>query len=399
MTTSRCDVFSLEMDDDLRIPGSMVSGFVDINLSRAFEKKVKEVSVMLVGEVTTRVSQTGFDTSTSEEERKSFIEQRTSLWELEKSPPPFSSSSDSNILSIPFAFEIPDESLPPSFWCSTAEGCAFVKYFVKVTAFRDAWYNSNVSISRPFPFTPFDDSVLLTDSAISCAARGKHTAQKLMRKGALFGGRGKVEVDFFVPGLPVMPQLQSIPVTVAIRCFSKPLSSSHSKDPSKFTFPKPPACPREIALYLTCVCDIRAQHYEVTSIASQKPIGCFGKPAKRLPDDALAERVRVAVEEPVWYPDEQNSKEGRWGQAVELSTEVVLCCSSSFDVDILKVNYQLDLKISFDGFDNELEMTIPLGPVSSGLYRDQPHDHLPKLDLPPGYWEVVQVVEGKSAAQ
>lgn len=140
-----------------------------------------------------------------------------------------------------------------------------------------------------------------------------------------------------MPELSVIPQLRSIPVTVAIRCFSKPLPVSHSRDPSKFTFPKPPACPREMALYLTCICDIRAQHYEVTSVSSQKPIGTFGKPAKRLSDDVLAERVCVVTKQPTWYPDEQNPKEGRWGQAVELSSEIVLCCSASFDVDILKV--------------------------------------------------------------
>lgn len=55
MINTTSDVMSLEMDDELRIPGSMVSGFVDINLTRTFEKKIKEVSVMLVGEVTTCV--------------------------------------------------------------------------------------------------------------------------------------------------------------------------------------------------------------------------------------------------------------------------------------------------------------------------------------------------------
>ncbi|KZT38039.1 hypothetical protein SISSUDRAFT_1062329 [Sistotremastrum suecicum HHB10207 ss-3] len=385
------DGISLEYDRRLKKPGSIIRGVVKVDDQTVRQKGIEEVTIELIGRVKSAVVVSSRDGDTVYKEQHVFLHRKLTLWRIADLP----SKENNGIRTLPFAFDLPadDPSLPPSYSCQAGKSAGSVGYFVKITARKSAWYKFKLQIYAPFPFRPFD---LNPPPALDLARTHHFKKETQMRKGIMFGAQAKVAGFIQLPNAPSFTPFQDIPVLIQIHCYSKPLPSSCSSDPSTFNFPLPPTSPDALNLTLQCRVTLTAKGKTRNHLNDINPVGGFGDSVWNA--GVALPRVERVIGQPRWTTDspdddKKKAKEGRWFQEVTFKSSFNLNkCPPSIDAGILITQYVLQLKVTFAGMMNVFVMHVDIGNVSSGIYSPEESSErgiASRWDLPPFYWEII----------
>ncbi|KZT38032.1 hypothetical protein SISSUDRAFT_1047624 [Sistotremastrum suecicum HHB10207 ss-3] len=386
------DGISLEYDRRLKKPGSIVRGIVKVNDQTVRQKGIEEVTIELIGRVKAAVVISTGDGDTVYNEQHIFLHRKSTLWRTSDVRP----NENNGIRTLPFAFDLPanDPNLPPSYSCRAGKSAGSVGYFIKIVARNSAWYKFKLQIYAPFPFRPFD---LNPPPALDLARTHYFKKETQMRKGIMFGAQAKVIGFMKLPRATLLTPFQEIPVLIHLQCYSKPLPSSCSSNPSSFDFPLPPTSPDALSLTLQCCVTLHAKgrtHNHPNNICA---VGGFGDSVCNA--GVALPKVQCMIGQPQWETDSPNdtknpAKEGRWFQEVIFKSSFNLNkCPPSIDTGLLTTQYALQLKVTFGGIRNVFIMLVKLGNVSSGIYsfdeESSERGLASRWDLPPFYWEVV----------
>ncbi|KZS88652.1 hypothetical protein SISNIDRAFT_489894 [Sistotremastrum niveocremeum HHB9708] len=386
------DGISLEYDRRLKKPGSIVRGVVKVNDQTVRQKGIEEVTIELIGRVKAAVVISSRDGDTVYKEQHVFLQRKLTLWRVSDLPP----KENNSIRTLPFAFDLPldDPNMPPSYSCQAGKSAGSVGYFVKIIARKSAWYKFKLQIYAPFPFRPFD---LNPPPALDLARTRYYKKETQMRKGIMFGAQAKVTGFMKLPKATSLTPFQDIPVLIHIHCYSKPLPSSCSSDPSSFNFPLPPTTPDALNLTLQCRITLHAKGKKQSHANDIRAVGGFGDSVWNA--GVALPKVERTIGQPRWTtdsPDDEKkpAKEGRWFQEVMFKSSFNLNnCPPSIDTGLLVTQYVLQLKVTFGGIRNVFMMHVDIGNVSSGIYSSDDGSSerglASRWDLPPFYWEVI----------
>jgi len=199
----------------------------------------------------------------------------------------------------------------------------------------------------------------------------------------VFGGQGSVDVSIHLPQAESLPLFTRIPCRIHIICNSKPMSSSHSTDPTSFTFPRNPKM-SDIELELKQHSRTKISGYKGRCKDSCGTIGGFG--SMENPSD-----IDTQMTAPVWMPDEKTSGKGRWMESVTYTTHLILNCPTPIQTQLICTEIHIDATIDFPGIGNTWKETIGPLPISSGITNPERNGLDQDLDfaVPPSYWDVV----------
>ncbi|KZS88685.1 hypothetical protein SISNIDRAFT_469956 [Sistotremastrum niveocremeum HHB9708] len=356
---------SLHFTPGLRTPDGDIRGIVSINLHQASLRHVHQVKIEYYVTLKTLVSYKRGDPSMTSRYREVLYRREKTIWE---SPNPASPSSSSAEISIPFSFSFPsDRDLPPSFNFQETRITARVRHGVSLYEYRRGHSQSFVE-GRSFRFLPLDNPPAMR---IEQLPRRFYSLEKDLRHWFDWHG-GRVEVKSCMPDLHAIPLLQSIPISVHIRCLSGNLPNA-----SRSTFPRLPNHASDIHLKLQCIGKVRAGPHEEEFKINYHSISGFGDPHIR---------SNAEVTRPLWIPN-SDGVSGRWSREAVFHTNIFLCAgiTPSFRVKSghLSITHQLKLKIPFSGLGNDFKMVIPVR-VSSGVYQGIPPPYdLVREMLPP----------------
>ncbi|KZS92411.1 hypothetical protein SISNIDRAFT_486446 [Sistotremastrum niveocremeum HHB9708] len=363
--------FNLDLDNGLRKPGDLVAGIVDVDEARASELNIDEIRVELLADVKTQIRLGTGDAAIQSDDRKSLMTAGTFiLWKRDNTATEQIRATTHK--SYPFTFTLPNNNLPPSFHIQSGEVAASVRYYIRVTGSGKGRDAGDIRINRPFPFLPYDDNPFVDELRAV-----EHRMIKTVR----------------IPDLESLPLFTKIPVVIVLRGVSKILSSSSALNSSRFTFPIPPTSPKYLELRLFAVCTTVAQAKALTFRSEVSLMGGLGKLDMNIPFEGSPKEVAVDIEPPEWIAEAETNANGRWSQLVTFRTDILFRGTPTFKTSLVKLDYELDLKVVFPGIGNDLKTTICLPPISSGLHRSQLSDDNQSLDLPPAYWEVIDEVD------
>ncbi|KAF8574463.1 hypothetical protein K439DRAFT_1642183 [Ramaria rubella] len=391
-------VITISCPRGLRTSGDVITGVLDLHLALAEEKEVTAITLTLRGEITTQITvYQGNGESTTLQDKVSLFTQKQVIWEPGWAVPPHSSG----IASFPFSFTMPTMYLPPSFHSGTHATGGSVRYYIHGVATRKSWYKQNFRVDRAFPFLPVDTSPAPLPSLHQWAGEWQtFSTSKKMRRG-IVSHHGLAVAEISMPKLAAIPLFQPIPIRIRIVCTSKPFPRSASNQADTFEFPR---CPKvtdiDLNLRQTCNVVVGNDHRKCTDQLGLQ--AGFGLPDERHLRDTWGNQVQRSNTSPHWVADETDADRGFWSEEVVFSSAMILRCPPPFSTPSLISSIFLDLDVDFPGLGNKLQTCIgPLsltsGITSSDNLISSPETQIPfEMDLPPTYYEVMQMDEKSS---
>ncbi len=372
---------SLEFDQKLRIEGEHVEGVVELDPSIALENDIVEVHVAL------KVRLDAWFRDGKDRIEHCFCDLITDnrvLWTQKQGGGP--------TLRLPFKFTLDGagHALLPSFDSGLRRDGGKVQYFIRVVGVREpkTWTRFDIIIDSAFSFLPFDHSAAATTDFTAWTAPWTVSEVSFRLRSnplQLFSPPALVHVKCRVPETDTLPLSRPIPVFVDVTCTSRPLDLSCADDPTTFLFPRLPRA-SEVSLELVGVTKADARggwKCKITAVLQKFPVALLPAAA------------------PTWLQDNDNPKKGRWSESSSYSATLTLRCSPVFQTELITYKVFLKLKLTFPGLGNDVKATIGPFNVTSGIVPGSSGHTETYLDLPPYYWDVVdidkkdkQVVEG-----
>ncbi|KAJ7300754.1 hypothetical protein DFH08DRAFT_907930 [Mycena albidolilacea] len=404
---------TLHFQNLVRVAGETIEGCVDLHVPLLRKDGIENLRIEMQGVIKTQILRTyGQVTVMHKQVVPLFPAQSQSLWTSE------SPHSDSDIVSFPFRFTLP-EDLPPSF--AFGSYSAVVRYSLEVVGERPGVFHRNRRVRRVLVVMPAasEDQVLARES-LRQGWNGPWkaiTQDEKVRQG-IWGEYSRVHASVSLPDLPEFPISTPIPYNLHVVTETKTLDRSDRPEDKhgKPLFPVPPTqsseltqvfrrkakyTVRDVGLHEETRKDTFDLHTSQTlanTTASKKV-----RRAQTTPTQSVepAGEVHTIIDEPEWVPKDDKGR-GIWRRSVRFTSTLAFPFAPTCTTETLRWSYILLFTVPFPGIGNDLKLEVPvhLGPASacpppptgapgsSNLaYADiLPAGPPPMLDLPPTYW-------------
>ncbi|KAH9884968.1 hypothetical protein C8Q73DRAFT_347945 [Cubamyces lactineus] len=387
---------SIHLTRTLFVSGCAVEGEVELNFRRIHEDNVQSVHVKLRGSAYTSITRDRI----THMEVSSLVRSSQTIWSRGSgvyAPP------GSDILRIPFRLQLPP-NLPPSFHYNIYPVEASIKYSLTAVGVRQGFFHLNRNVRMPLAVVPKDSVGIRELEKLPTSTSGHAYEYVPMRtlwkedkiRRGLWGDYATVRVELSIADLAVYPLFVPIPFEIRVKTVTPPISRAKADayPPDKAVFPPVPTSFSMVQLKLKRKLHVRAQIYRDESTCDVS-IRTTDQP------------IRVELPEKEWVVGEgagQSEKaktsaaKGTWVQRATFAATFRLDCPPSFQLDTIKCEYTLELKIPFPGIGNGVRIRMPIivtSGINEPIHRDgtnvprpmSSRDHM-QLDLPPAYWDV-----------
>ncbi|KAI0328194.1 hypothetical protein GY45DRAFT_1326605 [Cubamyces sp. BRFM 1775] len=388
---------SIHLPRSVFVSGCAIEGEVELDFRQLREDSIQEVQLMLQGAARTILTT---DTTTCTEDIP-LVRDDTVVWTQGSTYP----APGEGTLRIPFHFQLPPD-LPPSYrdqkpaW---SEGGA-IRYSLIAVGARAGALNQNRRVRVPLAVVQRDVVGAALRRKFSAAANDAEIpwkvgrAEEKIRRG-LWGDYAVVQAELRIPDVGVCPLFVPVPFVIDIKTISPPLSRAKAEayPPDKPVFPPVPLSYQMLEFKLQQMVRVRAQYFK-----------------QRTPKDFVFNDATMVIDEDVpqrrWVPlgaegmDEKKGDpgdaRGTWVQQATFRSTFRLDCPHTFNVDNIRCEYTLELKVPFPGLGNTINVSMPII-ITSGLDAPVLRDELAEapgsdpsqasrrniLDLPPAYWD------------
>ncbi|KAI0328202.1 hypothetical protein GY45DRAFT_1018697 [Cubamyces sp. BRFM 1775] len=394
--SSSSSAISVHLTRALFVSGCAVEGEVQLNFRHIHEENIQSVHIKLRGSAYTSITRD----RTTLTEVISLVRENQSIWSRGSG---VYAAPGSDILRIPFRLQLPPD-LPPSFHYNMFPVEASIKYSLTAVGVRQGLFHLNRNVRMPLAVVPKDSVGIRELEKLPTSASGHAHDYVHMRtlwkedkiRRGLWGDYATVRVEWSIADLAVYPLFVPIPFEIRVKTVSPPISRAKAVayPPDKAVFPPVPTSFSMVQLKLKRKLHVRAQMYrdestcDVAVRTADKPINM------ELPEKEWVLGEGAGQSEKAKSPDAK----GTWVQWVTFTGSFRLDCPPTFELEAIKCEYTLDLKVPFPGIGNDVRIRLPIV-VTSGInepvHRDganvprpmSSRDHL-QLDLPPAYWDV-----------
>ncbi|KAH6916672.1 hypothetical protein BKA70DRAFT_1250246 [Coprinopsis sp. MPI-PUGE-AT-0042] len=341
----------LLFDSRTYVAGERIFGVVELDFRKTIEDKIEQVRVKLRGTASTRITRSRGQSTVTYRSSLPLARGDMILWTQGTYPP-----AGEHIMQLPFEFQIPRDS-PGSFHSDRYRRSATISYGIEVVADRPGIFRFKPSVER---------------------------SSEIRKR--FWGEYSRVQAQFQYPALNSFPVGIRIPISIIVTTTTKTMKKSEtpadafSPNPDKPLFPPPPQGPEGVRLLLDALVHIKARGRHESMEDHLPSSSGLGAP------NTNSRHVRVTPSDPVWLPEVEKGEEGKWKREVRFDTTMLLTCPPTFDLDIIKCSYELNVEITFPGLGNNLEFQIPIR-LNSGFGPFDPNaPPPPALDLPPSYF-------------
>ncbi|KAJ8474382.1 hypothetical protein ONZ51_g7260 [Trametes cubensis] len=401
-STSARPAILIHIPRSVFVSGCAIEGEIELDFRQLREDNIREVQLLLDGAARTILTT---DTTTCTEDIP-LVREEIVVWSQGSSYP----APGEGTLRIPFRFQLPPD-LPPSFrdqkppW---SEGGA-IRYSLIAVGVRAGTLNQNRRVRVPLAVVQRDAVGAALRKKLSAAANDGEIPWKVgcveerIRRG-LWGDYAVVQAELRIPDVGVCPLFVPIPFVIEIKTISPPVARAKAEayPTDKPVFPPVPSSYQALEFKLQQMVRVRAQYFK-----------------QRTPKDIVFRDPTMIVDEDVpqrrWVPlDAESADEKKTGDSAELKGTWVqhatfrstfrLDCPHTFNVDNIRCEYTLELKVPFPGLGNTINVSMPIT-ITSGLDAPILRDELAEapvsdpsqvsrrniLDLPPAYWDATNV--------
>ncbi|KAJ7736924.1 hypothetical protein B0H16DRAFT_111999 [Mycena metata] len=388
-TCINSSAFVLYFPDTVRVAGETIHGRVELNVARAQDEGIENLSVNLKGSIETTIVEPNSDGSNTEHERTvELVNICKPLWDRGTAFP----DPGSHSLVFLFQFRLPD-NLPPSFNISTLHHKASITYALEVIGRRPGrLLRKDRQIRQVFMVLPTaSPAQILARTSLKRGWDGAwktSSVEQKIRQG-IWGDHSHVRAEVQLPDLTSLPRATAFPLKVYIETCTKSMSRTATPfdKHSKPLFPAPPQS-AEVKLSFQREANILTRRRKGTAMDSIQLLGGLGDPA--------SSSVQCTAEEPEWVPDPEKEDRGVWKRAVRFETTVSLPFAPTFRTETIECKYSLHFAVSFPGIGNDVKLDVPIrldpSHAATKNYADfPPAGRPPLLDLPPSYWTLNNV--------
>ncbi|KAJ7223745.1 hypothetical protein B0H12DRAFT_1150561 [Mycena haematopus] len=409
--SSSIQPITLHFQNVVRVAGEIIEGRVDFHVPLMQKDGIEHLRIELLGVIKTGIFRQYGQVTILHKQTVPLCSSSQSLWTSK------STQSDSDVVSCPFQFTLP-EDLPPSFcYGKHSPPDATIRYSLDVVGERPGVFHRKRRIRRVFLVLPAaSEGQLLVREQLRQGWDGpwKVTTQDAKVRQGIWGDYSHVYATLSLPDLPSFPILTPIPYTLRIVTETKTLD--RSERPEKHGKPLFPVPPTQTSQVLR-----RKIEYTVLdgSLHEEKRKDTFDlQKSQNLVDNTASSRVRRAqtahtqpmesspqvdavVDEPEWIPKGEKDR-GIWRRSAHFTSTLAFPFAPTINTETIDWAYTLQFSVPFPGIGNDLDLELPIhlsassacpppptgAPGSSSLtYADVlPAGPPPMFDLPPTYW-------------
>nr|GAT56176.1 predicted protein [Mycena chlorophos] len=379
-------VFTLCCPDTVRVAGETIEGHVELDLHRAQQDGVEDVSITLKGSVITTIHETNTDGSdTKHQSTIPLIDTTTSLWQRGAAFP----LPGSHILDLPFEFQLPS-SLPPSFHFAVHHHKVSINYTMEILGSRPGLLRKDRRITKTFAVLPAASPTQI-EAKLSLkqgwVGPWKTTVSEMKVRQGLCGGFGFARLEVEMPKLHSFPRATPVPLQIMVETRTKPML--RTKQPfDKHQKPLFPSPPDDIGRLKLNFCR------ETKMLAHRRS-------ATRTDSHCISSATAKAVTSPPaeWIPDSEHPERGVWKRSVQFHSTICLPFAPTFATETVQCKYYLRLDLPFPGRNN-LSVYVPIRldpvdpcPLPTDLnYALIPPESPPPMDadIPPTYLSAIE---------
>ncbi|KAJ7188820.1 hypothetical protein C8R46DRAFT_877072 [Mycena filopes] len=379
-TSTNSPAFVLHFSDSVRVAGETIHGRAELNVARAQDEGIENLSVNLTGSIVTTITESNSDGSDTTHERTvELINISESLWDRGTVFP----DPGTHILVLPFQFQLPD-NLPPSFNLSALHHEASISYALEAVGTRPGrLLRKDRHVRQVFMVLPAaSPAQILAKTSLKPRWDGPwktFLVEQKVRQG-IWGDHAHVRTEVQLPDLASLPRATAFPLKIHIETRTKPMSRTATPfdKSNKPLFPAPP----------TQAADVKLAFQREANILTRRRNGT-AKDCIQLRGALTSASVQSTVEAPEWVPDSEKSERGVWKRTVRFEAMVSLPFAPTFRTETIECKYSLHFMVSFAGIGNDVKLDVPirLDPAHAATkltYADfPPAGPPPLLDLPP----------------